>query len=148
MRKIAVSGGITIAIALQIGTQVFETDATFWPFTPYHMYSDAFGPGSTFAMYELRAVTATPEDSGRVVTNLDASIPRYRFERILAAAADGQEHILNPEPDGAARLLAANVAELGPYETVELWERRYEIGPKGLVTRDAPRTLVRAWPVQ
>jgi len=139
-----IGAGICAVLSLQAAAQVLDTGGAFWPFMPYHMYSNVYQAGAEIAFYDLRVVA----DPGTAPTSLsfrDAGIPEYKYAGLLRAAATRSDHLLASGEDGAVRYLGDVLSRAGRSGEVELWELRYRIGPDGLELRTPEETLIRQW---
>jgi hypothetical protein len=146
-RQRAILAVLAVVLGLQLFAQLAGTGGTLWPFVPYPMYSWAHPAGSRFSIVELRVLSPESGDEGRVLLHHDLDVKYFIFLGLLEQASRSGDGGYLPEDDDAARLLSRRIAERqGPAWTrAELWERKFEIGERGLVDRDPPLQLAREW---
>lgn len=148
LRKLLVSLFISAVLGLQLLSQVLTTGGRLWPFMDYPMYSYSQPVGARFSFEELRVLSRTTGPDGRPVSFEDLGVRAFRFVDLLKQASRFENQSSHaPGEDGAARLLSQLISsKLGPsYHTAQIWARRFEIGPAGLVNREAPWEQVREW---
>lgn len=116
-----------------------------WPFVNYPMYSDAHRAGDSFSDVQLRALPCdNPQDTLHLGEN-DLRVMPGRFFGLLYGSAGIRGLRARSEPNAEAMLQAIKRYVPQPVCRVQVWERRYVIGPKGLEYPGQPWQVAREW---
>ena len=113
----------------------------YWPFMDYPMYSRAHHPGEDTWKWEFRLGACDETIPTTTLTPTALHITAFRMIQLLESGADSTHA-------GVRMLLSRIALEQQPATCRgEIWARRYELGPSGIVDRMPPWQRVAVWPV-
>lgn len=116
-----------------------------WPFVNYPMYSSSHRAGDTFSDVQLRVLPCdNPRDTLRLGEN-DLHLMPGRFTGLLYGSAGVRGTRARSEENAEVLLGRITTYQRRPVCRVQVWEKRYTIGPKGLEYPGQPWTVAREW---